>query len=110
MLSQKTKKSRFNFGSRYQLKDSNWSIIFGIFSVIIFIISCVYSWINRGEAGLLVGVLGIIAMLVNAYGFALAVKSLKGDDIYFLTALIGVVLNGLMFAAYIILMIVGFMV
>ena len=110
MLSQRTKKGKFSFGSRYQLKDSNWSIIFGIFSVVIFVVSCVYSGINRGEAGLLVGVLGIIAMIVNAYGFALAVKSLKGDDIYFLTALVGVVLNGLMFAAYIILMIVGFMV
>ena len=110
MLSQRTKKGKFSFESRYQLKDSNWSIIFGIFSVVIFVVSCVYSGINRGEAGILVGVLGIIAMIVNAYGFALAVKSLKGDDIYFLTALVGVVLNGLMFAAYIILMIVGFMV
>lgn len=110
MLSQRIKKNRFNFGSRYKLKDSNWSIIFGIFSVILFITACVYSGINRGEAGLLVGVFGIISMLVNGYGFWLAVKSLKGDDIYFLTALIGVVLNGLMFAAYVILMIVGFMV
>lgn len=110
MLTQKIKKSRFNFGSRHQLKDSNWSIIFGIFSIILFVVSCVFSGINRGEAGLLVGVFGIVAMIVNIYGFALAVKSLKGDDIYFLTALIGVVMNGLMFAAYIILMIVGFMV
>lgn len=110
MLNQKIKKVNFSFGARNQLKDSNWSIIFGIFSVIIFIVSCIYSGINRGEAGLLVGFFGIISMVINGYGFWLAVKSLKGDDIYFLTALIGVILNGLMFAAYVILMIVGFMV
>ena len=110
MLSQRIKKVNFGFGAHNQLKDSNWSIIFGIFSIILFIASCVISGVNRGEAGLLVGIFGIIAMLINGYGFILAVKSLKGDDIYFLTALIGVVLNGLMFAAYVILMIVGFMV
>lgn len=110
MLSQRIRKVNFSLGGRNQLKDSNWSIIFGIFSVILFVVSCVISGINRGEAGLLVGVFGIVSMLVNGYGFGLAVKSLKGDDIYFLTALIGVILNGLMFAAYVILMIVGFMV
>ncbi|MBQ3061646.1 MAG: hypothetical protein IJD02_04315 [Lachnospiraceae bacterium] len=110
MLNQRIKKVNFRLGARNQLKDSGWSILFGVFSGILFIGACVYSGINRGEAGLLVGALGIIAMIADIYGFYLAVKSLKGDDIYFLTALIGVVLNGLMFALYIILMIVGFMV
>lgn len=110
MLNQRIKKVNFRLGARNQLKDSGWSILFGVFSVLLFIGACIYSSINRGEAGLLIGAFGIIAMIVNIYGFSLAIKSLKGDDIYFLTALIGVVLNGLMFALYIILMIVGFMV
>lgn len=110
MLNRRIKKINFNFGARNKFKDSNWSILFGVFSIIIFVVACVYSGVNRGEAGLLVGIYGIIAMLINGYGFYLAVKSLKGDDIYFLTPLIGVVLNGLMLAAYVILIIIGFMV
>ncbi len=110
MEKRRIKKINFYFGGRNKLKDSNWSIVFSIFSIVIFLFSSIYSGVNEGEAGLLVGVLGLIAIVINIYGFYMAVKSLRGDDIYFFTALMGVVLNGLMLSTYIVLIIVGFLV
>ena len=59
---------------------------------------------------MLVGFLGLIGLLLNLAGLILAVKSLRGDDIYFLNGFVGLVLNSLMLIIYMILMIMGFVI
>lgn len=104
----KIRNDDFKLRSRRRFKDAEWSVTYAICGTAVFIMCCVFSGINRGNGGLLVGFLGLIGLLLDLTGLILAVKSLRGDEIYFLNGFVGLLLNSLMVIIYIILMIMGF--
>ncbi len=86
--------------------------LLGMMSVVIFFASAVLSVMERGNAGLILGVMGVGAMILDVVGFSLAVNHArsKGEDVYYGMSLVAVILNGAMFIIYMIFYIFGFLI
>ena len=85
------------------------SLIMGVISVVILIVSGVLSCTNQGEAGMIIGILGVAAMILNVVGFAIASKSAKGEEIVYALPIFSIILNGVMFIIYLSFYIFGFL-
>jgi hypothetical protein len=75
--------------------------------VIGFIALSIVSGINGGEAGLLIGIGGILLFFLSIFGFVLSYKELKQRDIYYRFPMMGIFTNGIMLIVLMIIYIMG---
>ena len=59
-----------------------------------------------GQAGSVVGLLGIFAMMASAAGFVLAIRGFQ-EDVYMISSQVGVVLDGLLFILWAVVCVIG---
>lgn len=83
------------------------SVILGGLSLVALISLCVFSGEEGGKAGILVGVIGMISMVMSIIGFVLAIKCYRKDEIYMVTPTIGSITNGLLVIVYFLLLFMG---
>lgn len=83
------------------------SMIIGFLSMVSFIVVCILSAINRGNAALWVGVIPIIATVCNAGALFLAYRCFKLDDVRNKWVSIAAIMNGFMVIIYMLLYIMG---
>lgn len=79
----------------------------GVCSVVLLNVLFVLSSKAQGDAGLFVGVLGMLDLAISIVGFVLALKCYKKEDIYMITPTLGAVLNGLMIISCMLLYVLG---
>ena len=83
------------------------STIIAVLSFALFATVCIVSGENGGNAGLYVGVIGILCLILSIIGFILAWISLHQDDIRAVFPTIGSVINGLLTISYMLLYVLG---
>ena len=101
------KKQTITFSRKYVTASSVISIIFAILSVVSFIFMCIYSAVNKGEAGSVAGIVPIFAMIINLAGFVLAYANFKRENVKMKYVTIGAVSNALLLIAYLFLYLTG---
>ena len=74
-----------------------------VFLCVLFTLSCK----AKGGSGLYIGVLGMLDMALSVFGFVMAVKCFKKEDIYIITPTLGAVLNGMMMISCMLLYVMG---
>ncbi|HHT88222.1 MAG TPA: hypothetical protein GX002_04350 [Clostridiales bacterium] len=79
----------------------------GILVVLGFITVSIVSGINKGEGGLLLGIIGILLFVFAVFGFILSYKEMKKRDIYYRFPMIGIITNGIMLILLVIIYILG---
>ena len=79
----------------------------GILVVLGFITISIVSGINKGEGGLLLGIIGILLFVFAVFGFVLSYKEMKKRDIYYRFPMIGIITNGIMLILLVIIYILG---
>ena len=72
-----------------------------------FITVSIVSGINKGEGGLLLGIIGILLFVFAVFGFVLSYKEMKKRDIYYRFPMIGIITNGIMLILLVIIYILG---
>lgn len=85
------------------------STLIGCASFLILLILCLVSGRAKGNAGIMVGVVGILSMLASVVGFIMATKCYRKEDIYMSMPVVGSVLNGVLVIVYLLLFCVGVM-
>ncbi|NLJ97606.1 MAG: hypothetical protein GX321_10700 [Clostridiales bacterium] len=85
------------------------SAVIGILVVIGFIALCLVSGFYGGEAGIIIGIVGILLFLIALIGFVLSCKAVRQFDIYYRFPVIGITLNGVMMIILMIIYILGFL-
>ena len=53
-----------------------WSVLIGVFALIMFIVTCFISGDNGGKGGMIVGVVGILCFIISVSGFILSTKNI----------------------------------
>ncbi len=101
------KKETIQFSGRRHTKAGIISAFIGILVVLGFIALSIVSGINSGEAGLLVGIIGILLYVIALFGFILSYKQLKQRDFYYIFPTIGIISNGIMLIFLMIIYILG---
>jgi len=81
--------------------------LIGILVVLGFITVSIVSGINKGEGGLLLGIIGILLFVFAVFGFVLSYKEMKKRDIYYRFPMIGIITNGIMLILLVIIYILG---
>lgn len=67
----------------------------------------IISGVYGGEAGLIIGILGIALFVLALVGFILSYRELKQRDIYYRFPMMGIIANGIMLIILVIVYIVG---
>lgn len=84
-----------------------WAVIIGIFALVMFGVTCFVSGNNKGNGGMVVGIVGILCFIISISGFILSWISLRKENIRYLFPTIGAVVNGLQIVGYMVVYIWG---
>ncbi|MDD7521414.1 MAG: hypothetical protein SOW12_07120 [Lachnospiraceae bacterium] len=84
------------------------SFVFAVVSFSILIITSILSAISKGNAGIIAGILPMVAMIISIAGLVLAYRSLRNDDVKLKHVYTGLITNGLLVIVYLVLYIIGF--
>lgn len=98
---------------KYKFTDKNQSIG-GIFSSIIaFVAMGLFAagvWIafhNKGNGGLIIGLLGLVSFLLSGIGISIGVKSFQEDEIFYHFSWIGTISNAIIFIGMFVVILIG---
>lgn len=83
------------------------SCIMGIIGMVFLVFLFVLSYVNKGTAGMWIGVLGIFGMLLTLAGIIVAVIGFRDPEALHTRDVIGISGNGLLLLFYIILYVAG---
>lgn len=103
------KRKKIQFTDRSHPTLGIISIILGVVAMGSLITLCVQSGNTQGNSGLIIGVLGMLAMIMSIVGFFLAIRCYRRDDIYMVTPTIGSIVNGIMVIVFLLLFFIGAM-
>lgn len=108
MRKQKKDKDMIHFSGRRHSKLGIISTILGVIVVAGFITLSMISGLNKGNGGILLGILGILIFGMSILGFVFAYKAYLQKDIFYRFPVLGLILNGLMSIVMLIIYILGF--
>lgn len=97
----------YKFTDKKHTKQGIASTAMGAAALILMAADLVMAYENSGQAGSIVGLWGLFSLLLSVVGFILAIRGLREEDVYYLFARIGAVLNGLLFIAWAMIFIMG---
>lgn len=103
------KRKKIQFTDRVHPVMGIVSLIMGVVAMGGLITLCILSGNTKGNSGLIVGVMGMLAMLMSIVGFFLAIKCYRRDDIYMVTPTLGSIVNGIMVIIFLLLFFMGAM-
>ena len=103
----KAERRGMHFHGRKRSKGGVAGFALAIAAVAIFLALCVVSAVAKGAAGLVVGGLGLLAMVLCGVAFWLSFKGLKEKDVYTRLPFAGLLISGGMFVVLFCLYIVG---
>jgi hypothetical protein len=104
----KRNREMIRFSGRRHTKLGIISTCIGAAVVLGFLSISLVSGLNRGNGGIILGIMGLALFSLAVYGFVLGYKSFKKKDIFYRYPILGVALNGFMTILLLILYILGF--
>lgn len=106
---------QIRFGSRKKIQFTDkvhpvsgiMSVIIGVLSLAALVTLCLISSSEKGNAGFLFGVYGLLVLVAGVIGFIMAAKCYKREEIYMATPAVGTVLNVLIILICILIYVLG---
>lgn len=96
-----------HFHSRKRSKKGIAGFVLALIGVVAFLTLCVVSAMAQGEAGIVVGALGLLVAALSGGAFFLSLKGLKEQDVYTTIPFIGLVVSGALFVFLFCLYVMG---
>lgn len=90
------KKTRLRFQGNHRSKKGIVSMLISLLVLAGFLTASIMSGIRKGEAGIVVGYIGMVCLVCAITGFVLGLQSLKEKDIRFFQPIFGVAVNGIL--------------
>ncbi len=106
-LFHKGERSGMHFHGRKRSKNGITGFVLSLLAVAVFLVLCIVSAAAKGEAGPVVGVIGLLTMVACGVGFGLSLKGLKERDVYTRLPFAGLLISGALFVLLFCLYIIG---
>lgn len=103
----KTKRRSYKFSDKRHPVKALVSVALMVIAFAAIISLSFWSSGTEGNGGLLIGGIGLAAMIVSLVGFILGIQSLKQKEIIYLFPIMGTLMNGFLLIAYFIIYIIG---
>lgn len=100
-------KTKYKFTDKKQSIRGIISTVIAAAGISLFVISVMVSYENRGEAGLIIGLLGIIALFLSLLGLYEGIKSFQEEEIFYHCSWIGTVVNAVVFIGMAMVILIG---
>ena len=97
----------YKFTDKKHTKQGLLSVACGGTALILTAASLSLAYQRSGQAGSIVGLLGVFAMLASVVGFVLALRGFQEEDVYVISSQIGVVVDGLLFILWAMVCVIG---
>lgn len=97
----------YKFTDKKHTRQGLVSLALAAASIIFTAVCLMMAYRMSGEAGSMVGLLGILSFLASITGFVLAVRGFQEEDVYYLTSQVGAVLNGVLFIGWVLVCMIG---
>lgn len=96
-----------HFQSRRRSRKGIAGFILAMLGTLIFLALCIISAVAKGEAGSIVGIIGLGVMVICGIAFYLSLKGLKEQDVYTRLPFAGLVVSGGLFVLLFCLYVLG---
>lgn len=103
----KAERKGMHFHGRKRSKEGVAGFVLSVAAVILFLTLCIVSAAAKGAAGVIVGGLGLLTMVICGVGFWLSFQGLKEKDVYTRLPFAGLLISGGLFVLLFCLYIVG---
>ena len=97
----------YKFTDKKHTKQGLLSVVCGGTALILTAASLSLVYQRSGQAGSIVSLLGVFAMLASVVGFVLALRGFQEEDVYVISSQIGVVVDGLLFILWAMVCVIG---
>lgn len=98
---------RYKFAKKKYAKNGQISTILAAVCLALLLLASIVSFALRGNAGVFVGGIALMAMLLSIYGFYLGLKGFSEKDCSSLFCIIGAIANGLIMVGYLAIFLMG---
>lgn len=106
-LFRKKERDGMSFHSRNRSVKGVAGFVLSLVVVAVFLVLCIFSATSGGEAGAVIGVIGLAVMVACGVAFSLCLKGLKEQDVYTRLPFAGLLISGTMFVVLFCLYVVG---
>ena len=96
----RARSDKYKFSIKTHPMDGIISFTMGIVSFIILVLSCYFSWKNRGEVGISIGIIGMLAFFISIVGVVFSFNALQKRDVHLHFPVIGGIVNGVLTILY----------
>lgn len=103
------KRKKIQFSDKTHPPRGIVSVILGGVTLCLLVTLCIISGRAKGQAGIGIGFAGICALGMSLFGFIIAVRCSREEDIYMVTPAVGSVLNGTLTLMLMVLFFIGAM-
>lgn len=100
-------RKKYKFSDKSQSVGGIFSTLLAVFAALACAAAVWISFQHRGEGGIEIGVLGIIAVFLSAYGLYIGTRSFREEEIFFLFSWIGSIGNSVILLGMLMLMLLG---
>lgn len=100
-------KRRYKFTGKRQ---SGWGIastVAGVAALIMTVSAAVAAYMQSGQAGRIIGVLGFVALFLSVLGMYYGIRGIRQEDVYRLFPWMGFVINWMILAVFVMIYILG---
>ena len=101
------KNGKYGQVKRKHSRKGSWSCVISVIVTAILVSLIVMAFMNKGKSVAMVGSFGLFDMILACIGIVTAVRGFKERDKNYLTCKIGIVINGLVLLALILVFIRG---
>ena len=98
---------KYKFAEKSHARGGIWSLALGGASLFLLGIVSVFSALFRGEAGIHVGAVGLMAMLLSVYGFFIGMSSFREPGASTLFPVLGSLVSGITSVLWLAVLLMG---
>lgn len=106
-LFRKKGRDGMHFHSKKRSREGVAGFVLSLVAVVVFLVLCIFSAVMKGEAGELVGAIGLGILFLCGGSFYLSFKGLKERDVFTRLPFAGLLISGVLFVVLFCLYIVG---
>lgn len=101
------KRYKYAFTRQEGTEGGYASVLFAVLSLAVFLIAAGISIFYKGNAESWLGALGVMAVLLSAYGFYIGFESFRERDKNYRNSVLGALSNGILLVGWLALFLIG---
>ncbi|MBP3543163.1 MAG: hypothetical protein J6J86_02940 [Lachnospiraceae bacterium] len=98
---------KYKFTDKSQSIGGIFSTVLAVAAILLFVVAVWMSYRKKGNAGIEIGLMGVLSLFLSGIGLWVGVKSFQEEEIFFLFSWVGTILSAIMLVGMSFVFLVG---